>query len=438
MKKFFTFLFLFLISSSIVFAADFPDVSSDNEHFVAIKYLVDKGIINGYIDGTFKPDGLVNRAEATKIIVKAFNIPYDKVFEESFPDVKKSDWFFPFVMASKEEGLLSGYKDGKFKPENNINLAETLKIIEVAGNAKIPEKVESNVFLDTSKDDWYAVYALYARDHNIVLSDDYGNLHAEQPMTRQAFSEVVYRMMIVSEKNGESFPLYTNWATFTGKYLPFQIKYDDNTWQAIENKSEVIFYRADKEFLQFSPAKIYPNSGRLWVTLDKNDANMTSSQYFENLKLAFPGAEYTEFKLHGLSAMEVLYPKSRTVDWYVYLDSGKVFVVYTEFGGGVLGFKLQQYLKAMLSTFEYKDLALDSQIDYTEVLNEIYSKILVEGKGMNALNQLPEKTIIETDSIGVGTGPVDYYYSSGVNKTFKYERNSDTILDKRDGRTSAF
>jgi hypothetical protein len=120
------------------------------------------------------------------------------------------------------------------------------------------------------------------------------------------------------------------------------------------------------------------------------------------------------------------------------LDSGKVFVVYTEFGGGVLGFKLQQYLKAMLSTFEYKDLALDSQIDYTEVLNEIYSKILVEGKGMNALNQLPEKTIIETDSIGVGTGPVDYYYSSGVNKTFKYERNSDTILDKRDGRTSAF
>lgn len=438
MKKIFASLFLFLISAGIVFAADFPDVKNDNEHFVAIKYLVDKGIIGGYQDGTFKPDELVNRAEATKIIVKAFNVPYDKTFEESFPDVKKSDWFFPFVMASKEAGLLAGYKDGKFKPGNNINLAETLKLIEVAGNAKVPDKADNSVFLDTQKDAWYAVYALYARDHNIVLSDDYGNLHAEQPMTRQAFAEVVYRMMIVSEKNGESFPLYTNWTTFTGKYLPFQIKYDDKSWQAVENKNEVIFYRIDKEFLQFSPAKIYPNSGRVWVTLDQNSANMTGSQYFANLKLAFPGAQYTEFKLHGLSAMEVLYPKERTVDWYVYLNDGKVLVTYTEFGSGVLGFKLQQYVKAMLATFEYKELANGSANDYSDILNEIYSKILVEGKGMNALDKLPEKSIIETDSIGVGTGPVDYYYSTEVNKTFKYERNSDTILDKRDGKTSVF
>lgn len=438
MKKFLVLFSLFFVSASVVFAEGFPDVKDDNEHFVAIKYLVDKGILNGYKDGTFKPDELVNRAEATKIIVKAFNIPYDKTFESSFPDVKKDDWFFPFVMASKEAGLLAGYKDGKFKPANNINLAETLKIIEIAGNAKIPETVESNIFLDTTKDDWYAVYALYARDHNIVLSDDYGNLHAEQPMTRQAFAEVVYRMMIVSEKNGESFPLYTNWTTFSGKYLPFQIKYDDKTWTAVENKNEVIFYRIDKEFLQFSPAKIYQNSGRVWVTLDKNDANMTSAQYFSNLKLAFPGANYTEFKLHGLSAMEVLYPKERTVDWYIYLDNGKVLVAYTEFGSGVLGFKLQQYIKAMLATFEYKSLADDNAPDYTEVLNEIYSKILVEGKGMTALNKLSDKTIIETDSIGVGTGPVDYYYSAEVNKTFKYERNSDTILDKRDGKTSTF
>ncbi|PIZ76789.1 hypothetical protein COY05_00060 [Candidatus Peregrinibacteria bacterium CG_4_10_14_0_2_um_filter_38_24] len=438
MKKFLVLISLFLFSANVVFATDFPDVPSDNEHSVAIKYLVDKGIINGYENGTFKPNDLVNRAEATKMIVKAFNVPYDKTFEETFPDVKKDAWFFSFVMASKEAGLLIGYEDGKFKPANNINLAETLKIIEIAGNAKVPESVDNGVFLDTPKDAWYAVYALYARDHNIVLSDDYGNLHAEQPMTRQAFAEVVYRMMIVSEKNGESFPLYINWPTFVGKDIPFQIKYDDKTWPAIENKNEVIFYVADKEFLQFSPMKVYPNSGKVSVTLDNNEAKVANDLYFANLKLAFPSAEYTEFKLHGLSAMEILYPKARTVDWYVYLDSGKVLVVYTEFGGGVLGFKLQQYIKAMLATFEYKALASGDTTDYTKVLDEIYSKILVEGKGMSMLNKLADKTIIETDSIGVGTGPVDYYYSEAINKTFKYERNSDTILDKRDGKMSTF
>ena len=54
------------------------------------------------------------------------------------------------------------------------------------------------------------------------------------------------------------------------------------------------------------------------------------------------------------------------------------------------------------------------------------------------LNSLPDKVIIETDTIGVGTGPVDYYYSDGVNYTFKYERAADLILDTREGKTSAF
>jgi hypothetical protein len=63
---------------------------------------------------------------------------------------------------------------------------------------------------------------------------------------------------------------------------------------------------------------------------------------------------------------------------------------------------------------------------------------MVEKKGMETLNLLPDKTIIETDAIGVGTGPVDYYYSEDVNYTFKYERKSDVILDKKVGKTSAF
>jgi hypothetical protein len=57
---------------------------------------------------------------------------------------------------------------------------------------------------------------------------------------------------------------------------------------------------------------------------------------------------------------------------------------------------------------------------------------------MENLNKLPEKVIIETDTIGVGTGPVDYYYSETVNYTFKYERTLDLILDTRKGRTASF
>ena len=46
--------------------------------------------------------------------------------------------------------------------------------------------------------------------------------------------------------------------------------------------------------------------------------------------------------------------------------------------------------------------------------------------------------IIETDAIGVGTGPIDYYYSEKIDLTIKYERSADVILDAREGRTTKF
>ena len=91
----------------------------------------------------------------------------------------------------------------------------------------------------------------------------------------------------------------------------------------------------------------------------------------------------------------------------------------------------------MTASLEYKEVKVD-QKDYSALLSEIFEGILVENKGMELLNKLPNKQIIETDTLGVGTGPVDYYYSEEVDYTFKYERAADVILDKREGQTSAF
>ena len=92
----------------------------------------------------------------------------------------------------------------------------------------------------------------------------------------------------------------------------------------------------------------------------------------------------------------------------------------------------------MLETLEYKPVTLEPGEDYSELLSEILSNVLVEDKGMAMITKLPDSLIIETDAIGVGTGPVDYYYSSKMDYTFKYERESDVILDSRKGKTSAF
>lgn len=438
MKKILLIIAGFLLLSSPAIAGSFPDVAEDHENFDAVEYLDSNGIINGYDDGTFGPDNLVNRAEAAKIIVGAFGIDHSASYEVLFPDVTKDQWFFPFVMSGREIGILNGYDDGKFKPENSVNLAETLKMVVLASDLELPSEVLEDVFLDVPMDVWYAPHALYSRNKNVVFSDDYGNLHAEQAMTRAAFAEVIYRMMIVLENNGEAFPLHTNWPTYGSNVVPFQMNYDNLEWEVIENDNEVIFFRPDNEFLQFSPGRVYLNSAVVWVTVDENDNEIARGQYFDNIRLAFPFAEYTEFGFKGFNALEVLYPNDRIVDWYIYLDNGDVLAVYTEYGNGVLGFQLQQIIGSMLNSLSYNDLGEIGGPDYSELIGEILLNVLVEGKGMEMLNMLPDKLIFETDTIGVGTGAVDYYYSEGVDYTFKYERSVDMILDTRKGQTSAF
>lgn len=437
MKKLLFFIPLFLFLSSPALATgSYPDVPEDYKNFEAIEYLDEMQIINGYEDGTFGPDNLVNRAEALKIIIGALKIERGDNYEEIFVDISQDEWFFRYIMAAHELGIVNGYEDGTFKPADQVNLAETMKMLVLASKVKLPD-VSSSIFVDVSADAWFAPYMLYARNHNIILSDDYGYVAPDQSMTRAEFAEVIYRMMIVLENDEEPFPLHKDWPVFKNNDLPFSMKYDPEKWDIVENDEEVIFWRADNEFSQFSPAKIYPNSAKVTVTIDKNEGGMSAEQYFANIQDAFTGATYTEFKLGELNALEVLYPEKRIADWYVYLGNGNVLAIYTEYGAGGLGYQIQQVIGAMLDTLEYREIPENGQ-DYSNLLSQILENVLVEGTGMNMLNLLPDKLIIETDTIGVGTGPVDYYYSESVDYTFKYEREGDTILDTREGETTVF
>ncbi len=425
----------FLISGSAFAFAVFPDVPEDYPNFEAIEFLKAQGIINGYDDGKFGPEDSINRAQAIKIIDGAFGVAVEAEYEVLFPDVTKDQWFFPYVMAGQKGGLVNGYPDGKFRPEKELTLAESLKIIMLAAKVSLPKEVTSIVFSDVPQNEWYAKYALYARENNILSPDQFGKVYPDAPVSRADFSEIIYRTMKVKE-SGEAYPLNKTWKQYESTRLPFQIKYDDKNWLIVENKNETVFYKPDVEAHQSSPWKIYPNSAAVIVSLDKNLDGLSSFDYFKNIKATFAGASYTDFTWDGFKAMEVLYPLSRTADWYIYLNDGTVLNVYTSYGDGVQGFYLPKVIQNMLNSLKYHEVSVD--IQYAELLSTIFSNILIEGKGMDMINLLPDKTVIETDAIGVGTGPVDYYYSAELNYTFKYERASDVILDKREGKTSSF
>lgn len=437
MKKFLLFFTSFLLFSLPASAIFFPDLPSDHQNYEAIEYLRGKDVVEGYPDGTFGPDISVNRAEAMKIITLAMNLDISESYEPSFPDVKGHQWFFPYVMSARYAGIVEGYTDGEFKPGRTVSLSEALKMLIESAEVELPVP-GSAIFADVPRNEWFAPYMLYARNHNMIFADDYGKVYPHKEMDRASFSELAYRMMVILESGDKPFPLEKDWPEYVGANIPFKIKYDLSEWQVFEHMDGITFMRPDKEFSQFSPFRVYPNSAIVNVTLDKNSKSLSKNDYFSNIKNAFSRGEHKNFDFEGMPALEVLIPHERIVDWYIYLKDGRVLAVYTRYGEGFLGFQHQQVIRAMLRTLEFNETGNVSRPDYEDILSNIFKNILVEGKGMSSIDLLPDKSIIETDSIGVGTGPIDYYYSDTVGYTFKYERAGDVILAQRQGRTTAF
>ena len=195
MKRYFSILFAlicFLSSSSSFAESNFFDLSVGHSNSEAIEYVHQQGIVSGYPDGSFRPEGLVNRAEFTKILVEA-TFSADKIERcksSSFPDVSVDEWFAPYVCMAKSWGLVDGYPDESFRPDGLINFAEAAKI--VAGAFKYSVEVDSET--------WYKPFVVQLESRGAIPSSVV-SFSAE--LTRGELAEVIYRLKkgVVNKKS---------------------------------------------------------------------------------------------------------------------------------------------------------------------------------------------------------------------------------------------
>lgn len=118
-----------LLGSTPVFAG-FSDVSNYKENTFTqfINWLEDQGVVQGYSDGTFRPGNYINRAEFLKMLYGTIGMSDSKAVLP-FPDVPLSEWYTKYIREAYATGVVQGYPDGYFRPENYINFAEALKIV---------------------------------------------------------------------------------------------------------------------------------------------------------------------------------------------------------------------------------------------------------------------------------------------------------------------
>ena len=114
-------------------AADtkFSDVG-DSYTSSAVETLRLMGVLDGYGDGTFRPDAVLNRAQFCKMAVYAMDGSgelgrYSTV--TIFPDVKPSHWASAYINMASKKGIISGYADGKFKPSQTVTAGQAVTIL---------------------------------------------------------------------------------------------------------------------------------------------------------------------------------------------------------------------------------------------------------------------------------------------------------------------
>lgn len=142
-------------------------------------------IVNGYEDGTFRPDAAVTRAEFAAMLSRALKLPV-KEGELSFKDAANiPDWVKPNLAAIVSTGIIGGYEDGTFRADRLIQRSEATVMIVRA--LQVPLNNQAVLpFSDAEQiPDWAQTYVAAAYEQNIVKGKD-GNLFAPNDSTTRA------------------------------------------------------------------------------------------------------------------------------------------------------------------------------------------------------------------------------------------------------------
>jgi S-layer homology domain len=173
-----------------------------------IKVLVEKEIIKGYPDGTFRPDQPINRAEFAALLNRAFSLELG-TNTRKFKDVPKKYWATEVIQKAVSSGFMIGYPNGTFAPKQNITRIQSLVALVNGSKLEPNGTLDLNgVFGDASQVPGYGQNALIAATQRcIAVSQEYdssklpgGNFGPEMGATRADVAAYIHQVLVGAGK----------------------------------------------------------------------------------------------------------------------------------------------------------------------------------------------------------------------------------------------
>lgn len=180
----------------VVRLQSFKDVSDDYWARKAIGQLATLGVIGGYPDGTFKPEGVITRAELCTLLMKAkiagqgpqAGSETSDLRLATFKDIAAKHWAAKYIGQAVAEGIVKGYPDGTFQPGKAISRAEAAEVL--AKFSDLPEpKLLIAPYTDVPGRHW-AVKSIISLKEGGFL--DYIKENEFKPKTKMTRAEVAY------------------------------------------------------------------------------------------------------------------------------------------------------------------------------------------------------------------------------------------------------
>ncbi|MBE1447001.1 S-layer homology domain-containing protein [Paenibacillus sp. OAS669] len=176
---------------------DFSDIQG---HWAQkeITDLYDKKYIDGYLDKqtdklAFKPDQYISRAEFIRYFVKAKELFLSNSTETEFTDIGSSKEDRTYIITAVEYGLINGYPDHTFRPNNTITRAEISAIL--SRSEMLKAAASSPSFSDIPSDYWAGEAISAVQEAHLFDGYEDGTFRPDQKMTRAEAVAVIYRLL---------------------------------------------------------------------------------------------------------------------------------------------------------------------------------------------------------------------------------------------------
>lgn len=158
-----------------------------------IMFLAENSWISGYSDGTYKPNNPITRAQAAKIISNFLGLtPTNEKI--SFSDVDQNHWAFDVVNLVAQHKIMNGLGDGRFAPTANITRAQMAQILYNAGFYSQSVNNQNHSFNDVDNNHWAYVAIETMKQEGILNGYADGRFGPNDSVSRAQIAAIIYRL----------------------------------------------------------------------------------------------------------------------------------------------------------------------------------------------------------------------------------------------------